>query len=205
MPIDLVVATRNKNKLAEIRDLLADLDFNVLSIADFPGIPEIVEDGNTFEENAEKKAVQVAQITKKLTIADDTGLEIDYLGGKPGIHSARFAGENATDEDRNRKVLDALKDVPGPERTARFKCAVAIVNHDAAVEIVVGTREGEIALEPRGSAGFGYDPLFIVPEYGKTYSELGQEMKNQISHRGLALKKAKELLSAYQNSEDPNV
>ena len=151
MPIDLVVATRNKNKLTEIRDLLADLDFNVLSIADFPGIPEIVEDGDTFEENAEKKAVQVAQITKKLTIADDSGLEIDYLGGKPGIHSARFAGENATDEDRNRKVLDALKGVPGPERTARFKCAVAIVNHDAAVEIVVGTREGEIALEPRGA------------------------------------------------------
>lgn len=205
MPIDLVVATRNKNKLTEIRELLADLDFNVLSIADFPGIPEIVEDGNTFEENAEKKAVQVARITKKLTIADDSGLEIDYLGGKPGIHSARFAGENATDEDRNRKVLDALKGVPGPERTARFKCAIAIVNHDAKAEIVVGTREGEIALEPRGSAGFGYDPLFIVPEYGKTYSELGQEKKNQISHRGLALKKAKKLLRAYQNSESPNV
>ena len=194
MPIDLVVATRNKKKLAEIRELLSDLDFSVLSIEDFDGIPEIEEDGDTFEKNARKKAVQVAEITRKLTIADDSGIEIDYLNGRPGIHSARFAGENATDADRNQKVLDLLKDVPGPQRTARFRCAIAVANPDAQVEVVVGTCEGEIALKPRGRAGFGYDPLFIVPAYGRTYAELGQKKKNQISHRALALRKAKWLL-----------
>ena len=201
MPIDLVVATRNKKKLFEIRELLADLDFKVLSARDFTGIPEIEEDGDTFEENASKKAVEVARITKKPTLADDSGLEIDYLDGKPGVHSARFAGENATDDDRNQKVLDLLKDVPGPHRTARFRCAIAIASPGAPVEVVVGTCEGEIALEPRGSAGFGYDPLFIVPAYGKTYAELGQEKKNQISHRAMALRKARELLRAHQNSD----
>ncbi len=201
MPVDLVIGTRNKKKLAEIRELLTDLDFNVLSIDDFPNIPEIEEDGETFEENAKKKAVEVAQITKCLTLADDSGLEIDYLGGDPGIRSARFAGENATDEDRNRKVLALLEDAPKSERTARFKCSIAIVSPDVQVGIVTGVCEGEIALQPRGDAGFGYDPIFIVPAYGKTFAELGAEKKNQISHRALALKKAKELLQAYQNVE----
>lgn len=198
MPIDLVLATRNKKKLGEIRELLSDLDFNVLSSADFEDIPEIEEDKDTFEGNAQKKAVEVARITKKLTLADDSGLEIDYLDGKPGIHSARFAGDNATDDDRNQKVLRLLKNVPEPERTARFRCAIAIVSPAGQVEVVIGTCEGEIAFEPRGDAGFGYDPLFIIPEYGKTYSELGQEKKNQISHRARALRKARELLSKYQ-------
>ena len=123
MPVDLVVATRNKKKLREIRDLLVDLDFNVMSVGDFDGVPEILEDGNTFEENAKKKAVQTARIVKRLTLADDSGLEIDYLDGAPGIHSARFAGENATDEDRNKKVLDLLKAASKHERKARFQCA----------------------------------------------------------------------------------
>ncbi|MFC1714930.1 XTP/dITP diphosphatase [Candidatus Poribacteria bacterium] len=200
--MDLVVATRNKKKLVEIRELLADLDFNVLSIEDFTGIPEIEEDGNTFEENARKKAIEVAQITKKLTLADDSGLEIDYLDGRPGVHSARFAGEDATDVDRNQKVLDLLKGVPGPQRTARFRCAIAISTPDIQVEVVVGTCEGQIALEPRGTTGFGYDPLFIIPTYGKTYAELGQEKKNQISHRALALKAARELLSVHQSDDE---
>jgi len=200
MPIDLVIATRNKKKLGEIRELLADLDFNVMPVGDFPDIREVEEDGSTFEENARKKAVEVGRITKKLTLADDSGLEIDYLDGKPGIHSARFAGEKATDDDRNQKVLDLLRGVSKPERTARFRCAIAIVSPDGQVETVVGTCKGEIALEPRGSAGFGYDPLFLIPEYGKTYAELGQEKKNQISHRALALVKAKELLQKYQKN-----
>jgi XTP/dITP diphosphohydrolase len=195
--VDLVVATRNRKKLAEIKALLSGLNFKVLSIADFPEVPEIREDGETFEENAEKKAVQVAKITKRLTLADDSGLEIDYLGGDPGVRSARFAGENATDEDRNRKVLGLLKDVPQQDRTARFKCAVAVVLPDMEVKTVRGVCEGEITLEPRGSAGFGYDPVFMVPEYGKTFSELGPEKKNQISHRAMALKKAKKLLVEY--------
>jgi len=199
MPIDLVVATRNKNKLREIKDILADLNFNVLPVEDFAGVPEIQEDGSTFQENAKKKAVQTARIVERLTLADDSGLEIDYLGGAPGIHSARFAGENATDEDRNRKILDLLKAVPREKRKARFQCAIAIANPDDGVEVVVGACEGEIALKPRGYTGFGYDPIFIVPEYGKTYAELGQEKKNQISHRAIALKKAKERLRAYQD------
>jgi len=197
MATDLVVATRNKKKLVEIRELLADLDYNVLSIADFPDIPEIQEDGETFEENAKKKAVTVAQITQKLTLADDSGLEIDYLKGEPGVRSARFAGENATDEDRNRKVLGLLRNVPKSERGARFRCAISIASPDAHSETVVGTCEGEIALEPRGNSGFGYDPIFIVPDYGKTFAELGSEKKNQISHRAMALKKAKELLAKW--------
>jgi XTP/dITP diphosphohydrolase len=222
MSVDLVVATRNEKKLVEIRDLLADLDFNVMSIGDFACIPEVQEDGSTFEENAKKKAAQTAQITKRLTLADDSGLEIDYLGGQPGVRSARFAGENATDEDRNGKVLDLLKGVPLPERRARFRCAIAIASPDAGIvnsqqsivnrgletgdyvlmtEVITGTCEGEIALEPRGNGGFGYDPIFIVPAYGKTFAELGVEKKNQISHRAMALKKAKDLLRKHQNSD----
>ena len=196
MTHDLIIATRNKKKLVEIRDLLADLDFNVLSISDFSDIPEIEEDMDTFEGNASKKAIQIAQITDKLTLADDSGLEIDFLNGRPGIHSARFAGENATDEDRNRKVLGLMEDVPKHQRTARFKCAIAIVENEL-VEIVTGVCEGEIATEPRGNQGFGYDPIFIVPSYGKTFAELGAEIKNQISHRAIALKKVKEVLITF--------
>jgi len=200
MAIDLVLATRNRKKLGEIRKLLADMDFNVLSVDDFDDIPEVEEDGDTFEKNAKKKALEIARITKRLTLADDSGLEIDYLEGKPGIHSARFAGENATDEDRNKKVLNLLKGVPEHERSARFRCAIAIVSPDGKVEVVNGTREGQIALEPRGETGFGYDPIFIIPEYGKTYAQLGSEKKNQISHRALALEKAKEVLRKYHES-----
>jgi len=181
----------------EIKDILADLDFNVLSIGDFEDIPEIQEDGETFEENALKKAIQIARLTKRLALADDSGLEIDYLNGEPGVRSARFVGENATDEDRNRRALELLKGVPRQERRARFKCAVAIASPDGKAHVVTGVCEGEIALEPRGDKGFGYDPIFIVPVYGKTFAELGTEKKNQISHRAIALKKAKELLRAY--------
>ncbi|MBD3183443.1 XTP/dITP diphosphatase [Candidatus Poribacteria bacterium] len=194
MTTDLVVATRNKKKLAEIKDLLAGLHFNVLSTDDFPHIPEIEEDGETFEENALKKASEVAKITKKLTIADDSGLVIDHLDGKPGIHSARFAGENANDEDKNKKVLTLMKGVTMEKRTARFVCAVAIVNLKGENSIVKGIREGIITTEPKGTEGFGYDPIFLIPEYGKTYAELGVEMKNRISHRAKALDKTKKVL-----------
>jgi XTP/dITP diphosphohydrolase len=193
MTHDLIIATRNKKKLVEIKELLADLDFNVLSISDFSDIPDIEEDMDTFEGNASKKAIQIAQITGKLTLADDSGLEIDYLNGKPGIHSARFAGENATDEDRNKKVLGLMEGVPKHRRTARFKCAIAIVENEF-MRIVTGVCEGEIATEPKGDQGFGYDPIFIVPSYGKTFAELGAEIKNQISHRAIALRKAREVL-----------
>jgi len=193
---DLVLATRNKKKLIEIKDLLAGPDFNVLSIDDFDGIPEVQEDADTFSGNAKKKAVEISKATGKLALADDSGLEIDYLDGKPGIHSARFAGEGATDEDRNKKVLRLLDGVPKEKRAARFKCAVAITDGESLV-VVMGVCEGEIANEPKGNHGFGYDPIFIVPSYDKTFAELGVEIKNQISHRAIALKKAKEILIDY--------
>jgi XTP/dITP diphosphohydrolase len=196
---DIVVATKNKKKLIEIRELLADLDFNVLSIDDFSNIPEIEEDMDTFEGNARKKAIVIAQIIGKLTLADDSGLEIDFINGKPGIHSARFAGKNATDEELYKKVLNLMNGVPQHHRTARFKCAVAITENEC-VEIVTGICEGEIAKEPKGDAGFGYDPIFIVPSYGKTFAELGVEVKNRISHRAIALGKARDVLIRYRQT-----
>jgi len=199
MKHDLVVATRNKKKLAELRELLSDLDFNIMSLDDFADPPEIVEDMNTFEGNASKKALLMTQAIRKLTLADDSGLEIDFLNGKPGIHSARFAGENATDADRNKKVLKLMKDALKDQRKARFRCAIAIAKDDL-IKIAIGACEGEIAYEPRGEHGFGYDPIFIVPSYGKTFAELGSEIKNQISHRAIALRKAKDILKDYQQT-----
>lgn len=199
MKSDLVVATRNKKKLAEIRELLSDLDFNILSLDDFPDIPEVAEDMNTFEGNASKKALQISHITKKLTLADDSGLEIDFLDGKPGVYSARFAGDNAADEDRNKKVLGLMEGVPQDKRKARFKCVIAIAK-DGLLMTVDGVCEGEIAFEPKGNYGFGYDPIFVVPKYNKTFAELGPEIKNKISHRAIALKKAKEILINYQKT-----
>jgi XTP/dITP diphosphohydrolase len=196
MTYDLVLATRNKKKLIEIKELLAKLDFNILSIDDFEGIPEVQEDADTFEGNAKKKAIQIANATGRLALADDSGLEIDYLNGKPGVYSARFAGDNATDEDRNRKVLSLLNGVSQQERKARFKCVIAIADGEF-VKTATGVCEGEIADESRGDQGFGYDPIFIVPSYNKTFAELGIEIKNQISHRAIALKKAKEILVNY--------
>lgn len=191
---NLVVATRNKKKLREIQEIISDSNINVMSIDDFPDAPDILEDGKTFEENARKKAVEIAKFTNCLTLADDSGLEIDYLKGQPGVYSSRFAGEKATDSDRNMKVLNLMKNASPDDRKARFRCAIAIARPDGYNEVVTGVCEGQIALEPKGNQGFGYDPIFIVPEYGKTFAELGLEKKNQISHRALALKKAREVI-----------
>ncbi len=195
--IDLVIATKNKKKLDEIKKILADLNLNILSIADFDNFPEIQEDEETFEGNAIKKATFTAKLTGRMALADDSGLEIDYLNGKPGVRSARFAGENATDMDRNYKILKLLDGVKKDDRKARFKCAVAIANDG--LHVFMGICEGEIAFEPMGDEGFGYDPIFLVPSYGKTFAQLGAEIKNQISHRAIALKKARELLLQYVN------
>jgi len=201
MTLDLVLATKNRKKLVEIRELLAGLDFSIMSVDDFKNIPEIQEDAETFEGNAKKKAIQIAKITRKLSLADDSGLEIDFLGGKPGVRSARFAGENASDDDRNRKVLDLLKGIPSKDRTARFRCVVAISDGEF-IKLVNGVCEGRIGIEPRGNQGFGYDPIFIVPSYNKTFAELGLEIKNQISHRAIALKKAREILIDYLHTKE---
>jgi len=195
--IEVVIATRNAGKLREIQEILAPLGLKVLSLSDFPEIPEILEDGQTFEENAVKKAAAVASQTRRVAIADDSGLAVDALQGRPGVFSSRYAGENATDADRYRKLLKEMAGVPEGQRGAAFICAVAIASPSGKVEVVKGERRGEIALAPKGSHGFGYDPVFYFPEAGKTMAELEPEAKNRISHRAQALEKLNQVLPSF--------
>lgn len=190
----LVLATRNPKKISEMKALLAGVPVTLLSLADFPNVPEIAETGTTFEENAELKAREVAVRTGMLALADDSGLEVDALGGEPGVYTNRFAGPGASDREKYTKILDLMKDIPHGKRTARFKAAIAIVSPDGRTSVVVGVCEGIIAREPRGECGFGYDPIFYLPELRKTMAELTPEKKNRISHRGKALRAAKEIL-----------
>ena len=192
----LILATNNKGKLREFESMIAAerLDFQVLSFADFPDIPHVIEDGESFENNAEKKALTIAGFTGELAVADDSGLEVDYLDGAPGIYSARFSGEPQSDEANNRKLLDLLKDVPWEERTARFRCVIAIVTPDMKSFFVEGVCEGYIAEGAEGDGGFGYDPIFYLPEYKKTMAQLPLEEKNRISHRARAFTEAMEIL-----------
>ena len=191
----LVLATRNLGKVRELGEMLSDQHkVEILSLRDFPDAPEIVEDGETYQENALKKATQIAEHTGYLTLGDDSGLEVDALNGAPGVHSARYAGENASDAQRIEKLLDALKDVPDNQRTARFKCAMAIAELEGQSKAVVGVCEGKIIREPRGIHGFGYDPVFVPASYDQTFAELGDEVKNRISHRAKALRMANKLL-----------
>jgi XTP/dITP diphosphohydrolase len=202
----LVVATQNRGKLDELRALLAPLGLQVLSPQDVAKREiTVVEDGETFDANAKKKASTVAGITMMLTVADDSGLEVDALGGAPGVRSARFAGERATDAENNAALLAALDSLdtdPGSSRagesyTARFRCVLALVDpfvKDGEPYLVEGTCEGHITRTPRGSGGFGYDPLFLVDGTGKTMAELGEEEKNRISHRGRAFEKLRLVL-----------
>ena len=192
----LVLATRNQDKVREIGEILKiEHEIELLSLHNYPDAPDVVEDGKTYEENAIKKASALAEHTGHLTIADDSGLEVDALDGAPGVHSARYAGENASDQDRVVKLLDALQNVPGDRRSGRFICAVAIADPLAQVLVVRGVCEGRIIRMPRGTEGFGYDPVFVPVGYDKTFAELGDEIKNQISHRAKALDEAKKLLS----------
>lgn len=184
----LIVATKNKGKLGEIQEVLAGFPFEVISMARAGIYNDIEEVGITFEENALIKAMEVYRRTGEMTMADDSGLEVDYLNGAPGIYSSRFAGEGATDADRNNKLLKLLEDVPYEKRTARFVSAIAVVFQDGSHFTVKGTCEGHIGLEPAGDQGFGYDPLFNMPEFGKTMAQMNLEEKNRISHRGKALK-----------------
>ena len=195
--IDVVVATRNSGKLFEIKDILKSLEVSVVSLSSYPDIPPIEETGSTFEENAVLKAKQVADITGCLTLADDSGLEVDYLGGKPGIRSARFAGDHATDPMNNAKLLEDMKNVPLNQRQARFICVVALARPCEIIGTVKGTCEGIINEYELGVNGFGYDPLFMVRDYNATFAELQQEIKNKISHRAKALNKAVIMLEKY--------
>ncbi len=195
MPV-LVVATKNPGKLREIREILGS-EVRLLSPADFPDVGDIVEDGRTFEANAIKKALAVAYHTGHVSLADDSGLEVDALDGAPGVYSARFAGEKATDEQNNRKLLRLLEDTPDEQRTARFRCVIAVGKPDGTVQTAQGTAEGRILHGPRGTGGFGYDPLFLVSGERRTFAELQAEEKNRLSHRGKALQSAFPMLSRF--------
>jgi len=169
----------------------------ILSLRDFSPLSPVEEDGRTFRANALKKARAVAQRTGRLTIADDSGLEVDYLQGKPGVHSARFAGEAASDADNNRKLLRLLEGVPASQRGAAFRCVIAVVDPCGKESWVEGACSGVIGEQERGKQGFGYDPLFVIPELGKTLAELPLAEKNRISHRGKALAALKEVLKDF--------
>ena len=191
----IVFATGNENKMKEIRMILADLGMEIVSMREAGVDEEIVEDGMSFEENAEIKARAVSRVlVNDIVLADDSGLEIDYLDKAPGIYSARFAGEDTSYDIKNRILLDRLEGVPDDERTARFVCAVAAAFPDGTVKTVRETMEGRIGYEEKGENGFGYDPIFYLPEYGCTSAELSMEEKNKISHRGKALRAIRDVL-----------
>ena len=190
----LLLATTNQHKLEEYRTIFSDLPFKIVSLSDVHLDLDVEETGTTFAENAELKALAYARASGMLTLADDSGLEIDALGGAPGIYSARFAGKETSYEERFRLLLEQLKGLTREQRTARFRCAIALAEPSGYHQTVEGTLEGQIADTPRGQYGFGYDPIFFIPELGKTSAELTPEHKNRISHRGRAAQLAAALL-----------
>ena len=190
----LLLATSNPGKIREYRFLLDSLGYQITTLAEKGIVKAIIESGTNYEQNARLKAVAYAKLSQLTALADDSGLEVDALNGEPGIKSARFAGESATDADKVNVLLAKLKDVPWEKRTARFKCVIAIANPGGRVELCYGECHGMIALEATGRNGFGYDPIFFFPEIGKTMAELPFEIKNQISHRAQASQKARQLL-----------
>jgi len=190
----LLLATNNKGKLREYHYLLKGIPFEIVTPADCGINADVEEVGATFEENATLKAATMASLACLLTLADDSGLEVEALGGEPGVRSSRFAGENATDADNIALLLAKLKDVPDLHRLAQFRCVIAIAEPGGRVELCTGACPGVIVSEPRGTHGFGYDPVFLVPEMGKTMAELTLGEKNRISHRARAAEKARELL-----------
>ena len=191
---ELLLATTNYHKLEEYRAIFSGLPFHFLSLHDIHLHLDVEETGTTFAENAELKALVYARASGMLTLADDSGLEIDALGGAPGIYSARFAGKETSYEERFRLLLEQLKGLTREQRTARFRCAIALAEPSGYYQTVEGTLEGLIADTPRGQYGFGYDPIFFIPELGKTSAELTPEHKNRISHRGQAAQLAAALL-----------
>jgi XTP/dITP diphosphohydrolase len=192
--VKIVFASRNEGKIKEISKMLEEMDVELASLNNYDNIPEITEDGKSFLENALKKARIVSGCTGEIVLADDSGLQVDILGGEPGIYSSRYAGENATDEENVAKLLFALKDVPQKKRGAFFCCVLVLYRKDNSYECFEGKWRGEIIDEPRGSNGFGYDPIFMVPDLKMTAAELPAEIKNRISHRGQAFAQLKESL-----------
>lgn len=194
---EIVIASKNKGKIKEIQAAFAQVGVNVISLAEFEGIPDAVEDGKTFEENALIKAKFYSNLTGKACLADDSGLEVDALQGAPGVYSARYAGEMAEDADNNAKLLKELEKVDGIGSQARFRCVLAFVDTNGEKILCSGSCEGIILEKERGQGGFGYDPLFYIEELKKSMAEITVEEKNQISHRGIALKVMAEKLVEY--------
>ncbi len=190
----IIFATGNAGKMREVRMILEDLGCEVISMKEADADPEIVEDGTTFAENAEIKARAVWACTGDIVLADDSGLVVDYIGGEPGIYSARYMGEDTSYDIKNQNIIDRLAGAKGEERAARFVCAIAGVLPDGRVVHTEATMEGRIAYQPAGCEGFGYDPILYIPEFGKTSAELTIEQKNMISHRGKALEAMKDVL-----------
>lgn len=193
----LVIATKNVGKLRELRRYLKNVPADVVASGEFEHTPRIVEDGKTFKANASKKAVVTSRFTKGLVLADDSGLSVDVLGGRPGVRSSRFAGPKKRDKDNNLKLLRLLAGLPAGKRQAKFVCAVAIADNGKVVKIIEECCKGRIAFASKGRHGFGYDSLFLIPKHGKTFGELGLKVKDRMSHRSKALKKAREFLKRY--------
>jgi len=200
---EIIVATRNQKKLEEIREIMRGLKIKFLSLEDVPNAPYVNEDGKSFLENAAKKAVKIARFTKKLTLGEDSGLCIDALMGAPGIYSSRFSGQGKSDEKNNQKVLRLLKKVPLKKRSARYVCAVALADKNGLIGVVGGVCGGLIAPKMEGTHGFGYDPLFLLPQYRKTFGQLGPLIKHKLSHRYKALKKLRPIVRKYFQSQNP--
>jgi len=200
----LVIATTNPHKVEEFRELLGDLPYQLVSLADLGVAQDVEETGTTFAENAVIKAVAYADITGELALADDSGLEIDALGGEPGVYSARWAGADVTYEERHRLLLARLADVPAARRTARYQCAIAIAapSPQGLIDLVEGTLEGRIADAPAGTGGFGYDPIFYVPDAERTVGQLSAAEKHRISHRARAAANAQLVLRRLADGDD---
>ncbi len=202
--LQLVVATRNKKKLAEIKSILKGLDLDLVSLEVYPDAPRVIENGKTFQENAIKKAVKLARFTGKLCLGEDSGLAVQALNGAPGIYSARFSGRDKSDLKNNQKLLKLLVGLPLTKRKAFYYCAVALADKAGLIGVVEGSCVGRIAYAPQGSAGFGYDPLFYIPKYKKTFAQLGEKIKHKMSHRYFGLTKAKRIIQKYIVKQSAN-
>jgi XTP/dITP diphosphohydrolase len=193
----LIVATKNKKKLHELKRYLKTVRAKIISLKELGRVPRIVENGDTFKKNAAKKALVVSKATGGLVIADDSGLCVKAICGAPGVKSARFAGPGKKDSDNTAKLLNLMEGVPASKRGARFVCAVAIADNGRVVKLIEDSCSGKIALSSRGRHGFGYDPVFLIPEYGRTFGEMGLKVKDRMSHRSKALRKARKFLKEY--------
>ncbi len=193
----LVLATRNRKKVSEIKAFLSGMPMEIITLDDLPDLPSVEEDQPTFAGNASKKAETIARACGEVSLADDSGLEVDYLEGRPGVYSARFAGPGASDEANNRLLLEKLQGVPFEKRGAAFKCVMALSLPAGETYLIEGSCSGRIAESPRGKAGFGYDPLFIYEPAGLTFAQMGSEEKNKVSHRGQALRKLCALMEEF--------